>query len=283
MLDIETCYRVLELEPGATLEDVNRAYRDLVFIWHPDRIPKDNVRLVEKAQEKIKQINDARDQLRQHIHKYGSQATARPNQRQSYRQASTTTTANPPREYRSSYHYQSNPYAYRSYHTSHEEQHSSGYSSSGYSQRHNHTYGTYTRQRTAAPPPPEPPRTTPPHKDMSGVNLQGANLSEKDFEGRNLSHANLSYADLSDAFLHRVILHRANLRHANLFRANLLQADLSYADLQEANLIGADLSGADLRGADLRGAKMSQGNRLLVKLTGARLSGAIMPDGHVHA
>ncbi|WP_448533265.1 pentapeptide repeat-containing protein [Parathermosynechococcus lividus] len=266
MLDLETCYRVLELEPGATLEDVNRAYRDLVFIWHPDRIPKDNVRLVEKAQEKIKQINDARDQLRQHIHKYGSQAST-----------PTGATATPPREHRSGPYYQSNPYAYRSYQTSREQQ-----QGSSYSQPHNHTYGTYSRQRTAAPPPPEPPRTTPPHKDMSGVNLQGANLSEKDFEGRNLSHANLSHADLSDAFLHRVILHRANLRYANLFRANLLQADLSYADLREANLIGADLSGADLRGADLRGAKMSQGNRLLVKLTGARLSSAIMPDGHVH-
>ncbi|WP_300874648.1 pentapeptide repeat-containing protein [Thermosynechococcus sp. Uc] len=257
MLDLDTCYRVLELEPGATLEEVNRAYRDLVFIWHPDRIPKDNTRLIEKAQEKIKQFNEARDQLRQHIARYSSQTCQRgANQRQSYRSSP------PPRS-------PSNPYTYRSYHATREQQ-TAQYA---YSQPYNHCHS----KRTAAPP-----RTTPPHKDMSGVNLQGANLSEKDFEGHNLSHANLSYADLSDAFLHRVILHRANLRHANLFRANLLQADLSYADLQEANLIGADLSGADLRGADLRGAKMSQGNRLLVKLTGARLTGAIMPDGHVH-
>ncbi|WP_409873941.1 pentapeptide repeat-containing protein [Thermosynechococcus sp.] len=265
MLDLDTCYRVLELEPGATLEEVNRAYRDLVFIWHPDRIPKDNTRLIEKAQEKIKQFNEARDQLRQHIARHGNQT--------SQRAASQRHRSSPPPRY------PSNPYTYRSYHATREQQ----TTQHTYSQHYNHTYSSYQRQRTAAPPPPEPPRTTPPHKDMSGVNLQGANLSEKDFEGRNLSHANLSYADLSDAFLHRVILHRANLRHANLFRANLLQADLSYADLQEANLIGADLSGADLRGADLRGAKMSQGNRLLVKLTGARLTGAIMPDGHVHA
>jgi uncharacterized protein YjbI with pentapeptide repeats len=53
--------------------------------------------------------------------------------------------------------------------------------------------------------------------------------------------------------------------------------------LQESNLIGSDLSGADLRGADLRGAKIGVTDRIMVKLTGARLTGAIMPDGSVHA
>jgi len=43
---------------------VNQAYKDLAFIWHPDRIPKDNLRLQQKAQEKLKEINQARDQLR---------------------------------------------------------------------------------------------------------------------------------------------------------------------------------------------------------------------------
>jgi len=45
-------------------EAVNQAYKDLAFIWHPDRIPKDNLRLQQKAQEKLKEINQARDQLR---------------------------------------------------------------------------------------------------------------------------------------------------------------------------------------------------------------------------
>ena len=64
MNDIDHCYRVLGLEPGASMEEVNQAYKDLVFIWHPDRIPQDNQRLLEKAQEKLKELNQARDRLR---------------------------------------------------------------------------------------------------------------------------------------------------------------------------------------------------------------------------
>ncbi len=66
MQELENAYRTLDLEPGASMEEVNQAYKDLVFIWHPDRLPKDNLRLIEKAQEKIKQLNQARDYLRTH-------------------------------------------------------------------------------------------------------------------------------------------------------------------------------------------------------------------------
>ena len=66
MQELDTAYQILDLEPGASMEEVNQAYKDLVFIWHPDRLPKDNLRLIEKAQEKIKQLNQARDYLRTH-------------------------------------------------------------------------------------------------------------------------------------------------------------------------------------------------------------------------
>ncbi|MFM8004815.1 MAG: J domain-containing protein, partial [Dolichospermum sp.] len=49
--ELERYYRILELEPGATLAEINQAYKDLVFVWHPDRLPKDNLRLQHKAQE----------------------------------------------------------------------------------------------------------------------------------------------------------------------------------------------------------------------------------------
>src|ERR1039458_9183363 len=39
--DLQDCYRVLELEPGATSEDVKRSYRELVKVWHPDRFAHD--------------------------------------------------------------------------------------------------------------------------------------------------------------------------------------------------------------------------------------------------
>ncbi|MEL6779183.1 MAG: molecular chaperone DnaJ, partial [Cyanobacteria bacterium J06597_16] len=45
---------------------VNQSYKDLVFIWHPDRIPSDRDRLRQKAETKLKQLNEARALLRSH-------------------------------------------------------------------------------------------------------------------------------------------------------------------------------------------------------------------------
>ena len=73
MDQIEQAYRVLELEPGASMFQVNQSYKDLVFIWHPDRIPSDRDRLREKAEAKLKALNEARllaiaSQKRQNAH-----------------------------------------------------------------------------------------------------------------------------------------------------------------------------------------------------------------------
>ena len=65
--DLAHWYRTLELEPGASLEEVNQAYKDLAVVWHPDRLPQDSTRLQEKAQAKLKEINNARDRLRGQI------------------------------------------------------------------------------------------------------------------------------------------------------------------------------------------------------------------------
>lgn len=56
--DAESDYRTLELEPGVSLDEVKRAYRELVMVWHPDRFPG-NSNLQLKAQEKLKEINAA--------------------------------------------------------------------------------------------------------------------------------------------------------------------------------------------------------------------------------
>ncbi|MBV8886443.1 MAG: pentapeptide repeat-containing protein [Chroococcidiopsidaceae cyanobacterium CP_BM_RX_35] len=229
MNDLDQCYRVLGLRPGASIEEVNQAYKDLAFIWHPDRIPPDNSRLQQKAQEKLKELNQARDRLR-------SLQSSTPSKKAEAKPATQTA---PPRRQEPPRSYQQSPSQY---------------------------YHHVKKQRP----------------DLSGADLRGANLKEKDLSGRDLSYANLSNANLSDAFLHRVNLQGATLEKANLFRANLLQANLSHANLREANLISADLSGADLRGADLRGAKVGSKNRLMVKLTGTNLSGAILPNGEIH-
>ncbi|WP_414582907.1 pentapeptide repeat-containing protein [Scytonema sp. PCC 10023] len=214
MSELEQYYRVLELEPGATFDEVTQAYKDLAFVWHPDRLPKDNTRLQEKAQKKLQDINEAREKLRLSKMKYQT--------------------------------------------------------------LHHHAPSVHKQptQKTHQPPKQNP--------DLSGKDFSRANLQGRDLSGRNLSYANLCGANLSDTFMHKANLTGANLSEANLFRANLLLADLREANLRGANLIGADLSGADLRGANLTGARIRSGDRLLVKLIGANLVGAIMPDGKIY-
>ena len=61
--DLHDCYRVLDLEPGASAEQVKDSYRALVKVWHPDRHGSDP-KLQLRAQEKLKQINLAYERIR---------------------------------------------------------------------------------------------------------------------------------------------------------------------------------------------------------------------------
>jgi len=57
-MDLKTCFEILELNPDASMDEVQQAYKDLVNIWHPDRFAT-NPRLKEKAETKLKEINQA--------------------------------------------------------------------------------------------------------------------------------------------------------------------------------------------------------------------------------
>ncbi len=421
MGNFDHCYQILGLKPGASMEEVNKAYKSLVVIWHPDRIPKENTDLLARAEHKLKEINQARDVLRersraashtttttqqkhkdkaQRYHPYAayrahyearqshshSRSTgARENQTSTagtyqgasadssaYRPGSVYTakshnsysqsakTQSPSDQASRSGHHSAHPhsghtdekrkttrntasYYWGSSNTSAQgraanaEKSQSGHHSKSqnyqdyYAQsRYNPAYEPSKQTppkphaaKTASPQPPisyangdhsahgttanstpaqktsqtayrppqpmgySPPKNyTPPgvprKPDLSGADFAGHNLREKDLSDHNLSKANLSKADLSDSFLHRIDLSYANLEGANLFRANLLEANLKGANMKNVNLIGADLSGCDLSGADLTGAQVGFNDRVMVKMTGARLNGAIMPNGKVY-
>lgn len=59
----EKYYRILDLEPGASPEEIHQGYIDLTWVWHPDRFVG-NPRLQHKAQCKLQEINEAHAQLR---------------------------------------------------------------------------------------------------------------------------------------------------------------------------------------------------------------------------
>jgi hypothetical protein len=61
--ELTECYDLLGLTPGASPEELKLAYRDLAKVWHPDRFLHDP-RLRAKAQEKLKEINEAYGRFR---------------------------------------------------------------------------------------------------------------------------------------------------------------------------------------------------------------------------
>lgn len=61
--DRKSWLRALGLEPGASAEEVRRAFRDLAQVWHPDRFTHDP-RLHRIAEERLKEITEAYNRLR---------------------------------------------------------------------------------------------------------------------------------------------------------------------------------------------------------------------------
>ncbi len=275
MQDLQCWYKALELEPGASLEEVNQAHRDLALVWHPDRLPKDMPRLQEKAHAKLQEINNARDRLREYTATQSNgKATSTSNgstvtrsTRQTAYQQRTQPRRTPPRQ-EEPQKAQPQPEPQQTVTKS------NGVAGAASAQATRET-NRHHKAKT-------PARTPYQRPDLSGVDWSDTDLSERDLSSRNLTNANLSNTDLQDSFLHGTNLQGANLQKANLFRANLLQANLSGANLRGANLIGADLSGADLSNADMTGAKIKVGTKIMVRLMGANLAGTIMPDGQVH-
>ena len=75
--NLQDWYHTLDLEPGATLADVKRSYRELVKVWHPDRFAHDPA-LERKGQEKLKRINLAFELLKKFFAGEDTKATPTP-------------------------------------------------------------------------------------------------------------------------------------------------------------------------------------------------------------
>ncbi len=63
MIQVERYYRILDLQPDASPEEIHQGYLDLTWVWHPDRFVG-HPRLQQKALYKLQELNEAHEWLR---------------------------------------------------------------------------------------------------------------------------------------------------------------------------------------------------------------------------
>ena len=63
MSEIQKSLQVLGVEPHASPDEISQAYKDLIRVWHPDRLESDP-ELQARAQEKLKEITRAYEVLK---------------------------------------------------------------------------------------------------------------------------------------------------------------------------------------------------------------------------
>lgn len=65
MNDLHKAYSILGLEPGSSMDTIQRRYKRLIMVWHPDRFQ--NAEGKSDAEEELKKINNAKDLLAKHF------------------------------------------------------------------------------------------------------------------------------------------------------------------------------------------------------------------------
>lgn len=222
MLETSECYRVLEVAPGASFEEIREAWRDLVQVWHPDRF-RANSRLHRKAEERLKKINLAYETL-----KNGEPP------------AFAGEAAQPPV-------YEPETAGGRGQHPNIWDAFAEGVNS----------WNMFRRKWSDLRPSLSGLNLS--GRALEGIDLRECNLAVADMSRTDLYKANLSYARangvrLVEADLNRAIALETELEGADLTQANLASADLRGARLVRANVRGANFTGTRLEGADLTGA-----------------------------
>lgn len=73
MNDLHKAYQILGLEPGSSKETIQRRWKRLAMVWHPDRFPNEEGK--KDAEDELKKINHAKDVLWKHFESSDHKAT----------------------------------------------------------------------------------------------------------------------------------------------------------------------------------------------------------------
>ena len=60
----EAAYKILEIEPNATNEEIKKAYRKMAMKYHPDKVSYLGEDFQNAAKEKFQKVNEAYEQLK---------------------------------------------------------------------------------------------------------------------------------------------------------------------------------------------------------------------------
>lgn len=218
--DIAGWLRTLDLEPGASAEQIKTAWRDLAQVWHPDRFGS-NERLRRKAEESLKRINEAYVGL--------SAAT-------------TSTSSRKPEPV-----YQPETHQPGEARLEPRMVLAEGVLAWNFWRK---KYSDIVPRLVHA----QLARKSLAEVDFRECVMDRANLQEADLYKANLSYASFQRARFCGADLNRSLLLETDFSGADLSGTNLCAADMRGANLTQAKLMDADLVGARLEGANLRGA-----------------------------
>jgi len=70
-ISFKDCFKILNLETASNLQEVRRAYKQQIQLFHPDRIQSNSSQELSAAEEKIKQLNAAYKILSEYHQQYG--------------------------------------------------------------------------------------------------------------------------------------------------------------------------------------------------------------------
>ncbi|MBX9724464.1 MAG: J domain-containing protein, partial [Candidatus Obscuribacterales bacterium] len=65
MNKLHEAYSILGLKPGSSKETIQKRWKRLSMVWHPDRLPTEEGKI--EAEEELKKINNAKDLLWKHL------------------------------------------------------------------------------------------------------------------------------------------------------------------------------------------------------------------------
>jgi curved DNA-binding protein CbpA len=218
MANLSAYYRILDLSPGASMAEVKTAWRDLAQVWHPDRFTG-NKRLQKKAEEALKEINEAYHRL------------AKSN-------GSTHTPRKQPR-------YEPETHQAGAAQPTHESILAEGVAAWNlWRKKYMDVAPRLTGAWLAL-------------RSLEGIDLREADLARANFEGADLYKLNGSRANFRDARLKGAVMHRAIAVEADFCGADFTAVDLSSADLRGSTFLRARFDGANLLGARFDGADLS--------------------------